>query len=311
MPNPSHRAATIPESEPERLLALRWLDVLDTLAELAYDDIVTLATTICRARIALVSLINSNRQWFKACIGLSVRETPRDQTFCAHTVLQPSTLMIVEDATLDPRFSSNPLVLGEPHIRFYAGTPIVTDEGHALGTVCVIDRVPRTLNAGQPAALEALARQTAALFELRQLSIRRGEEKRELQRKITHALSDSDSDDDTGTLKQNQRMGSIGQLIGGIAHDFNNLLQTIGTCLQLIDRQAADAQRVGRWTASGLSAVAHGAGLIAQLLAFSRRESPELEALCVTERIRGMRDLLACALGTDIRSRSGSNPKAS
>jgi signal transduction histidine kinase len=299
MQNPPHRAAPLPDNELQRLNALYAFDVLDTVHETAFDDIATLAATICRAPIALVSLIDRDRQWFKACIGLGVRETPRDQAFCAHAVLEPASLLIVEDTATDARFAGNPLVLGEPHIRFYAGAPIVSDEGLPLGTVCVIDRVPRSLSIEQQTALAALARQTSALLKLRRLGIQRGEEKRELQRKITDALTDDDHTH--GVLKQNQRVGSVGQLTGGIAHDFNNLLQTIGTCLQLVERKAQEPQQVQRWAASGLTAVTRGADLIAQLLTFSRQESPELETLCVTQSVRGMRDLLARSLGPEVQ----------
>ncbi|MDR5773948.1 MULTISPECIES: ATP-binding protein [unclassified Caballeronia] len=297
MPKSTHSGAAVPATEAERLYTLRSFDVLDSLPEPAFDDIATLAATICQSPIALVSLIDRDRQWFKACIGLGARETPRDQAFCAHAILEPTSLLVIEDATLDPRFRDNPLVLGEPHIRFYAGAPIVTDDGHALGTVCVIDREPRALSQEQCTALESLARQAAIMLKLRRMGIQRGEEKRELQRKITDALADDDAAHET--FKQNQRVGSVGQLTGGIAHDFNNLLQTISTCLQLVEHRAHDADQVRRWSANGLQAVTHGAALIRQLLTFSRQESVEQESLCVTRSVHGMKELLARVLGPE------------
>ncbi len=129
-----------------------------------------LATTLCDAPIALVSLVDRERQWFKACIGLDVQETHRDLAFCAHAILQPSDVLVVEDATTDPRFRESPLVLGPPYIRFYAGAPIRTEAGHAMGTVCVIDIWPRVLSEQQRRALLALARQTAALMQYRLVS---------------------------------------------------------------------------------------------------------------------------------------------
>ncbi len=157
--------------EPERLAALQALRVLDTLPEQAFEDIVQLASQICGTPVGLVSLVDEQRQWFKARIGLAAAHTPRDMAFCAHAINTPDTLMVVADAACDPRFRGNPLVTGEPNIRFYAGAPIVTPGGQALGTVCVIDTVPRELDAAQLGALQALARQASALFELRQRTL--------------------------------------------------------------------------------------------------------------------------------------------
>ncbi len=159
--------APSPRNEATRLAALHELGVLDTLPELLYDDIVLLAAQICGTPIGLISLVDSERQWFKASCGLSVDETSRDTAFCAHAIAAGSAVFVVEDAALDPRFCDNPLVTGAPHIRFYAGAPVVLPSGHALGTVCVIDTVPRVLGAAQLRALMALSRQVVALFELR------------------------------------------------------------------------------------------------------------------------------------------------
>ena len=158
--------APLPISEAARLDALRAYDVLDTAPELAFDDITLLAAQICGVPIAAVSLIDEQRQWFKSIVGLDVRETPRDSAFCAHTILQPD-LMLVPDAAADPRFSDNPLVTGSPSIRFYAGTPLTTPDGHALGSLCVIDRKPHTLTPAQQATLAALGRQIVGLLTLR------------------------------------------------------------------------------------------------------------------------------------------------
>ena len=157
----------LPLDEEERLYALRAYRVLDTAPELRFDDLTRLAAMVCEVPIAAISLIDDERQWFKSRIGLDATETPRDVAFCAHAILAPDTVMVVPDATRDPRFAANPLVLGGPRIRFYAGAPLVNDEGAAVGTLCVIDRTSRTLSEPQREALAALARQAVAQLELR------------------------------------------------------------------------------------------------------------------------------------------------
>lgn len=159
--------APLPQDESARLDALHQYAILDTLPEEAFDDLARLAATLCQTPIALVSLIDECRQWFKARIGLDVPETHRDLAFCAHAILQPDDLLIVPDTQLDPRFATNSLVTDAPHIRFYAGMPLITPAGYALGTLCVIDRVPRTLNTEQQQALQALARQVVNQLEMR------------------------------------------------------------------------------------------------------------------------------------------------
>lgn len=153
--------------ETRRLEILHSYKLLDTPAEPAYDDVVSMATIICDTPIALISLVDEDRQWFKARVGLESTETPRDQAFCAHTILQPTEIMEVRDARLDPRFANNPLVTGGPMIRFYAGAPVLSPSGAPLGTVCVIDRVPRVLTPHMASGLGALARQVGELLTLR------------------------------------------------------------------------------------------------------------------------------------------------
>ena len=161
--------ARIPENEAQRLAALRDYHILDTAAEQTYDDITALAAYICEVPIAVISLVDESRQWFKSKHGLTEVETPRDVAFCAHAILQTEP-MIVQDALKDTRFADSALVTRSPHIRFYAGFPLATPEGLALGMLCAIDRKPRQLSAEQHHAMQALARQVMALLELRRVS---------------------------------------------------------------------------------------------------------------------------------------------
>ena len=289
----------LPPDEERRLRALRRLRVLDSLPERLFDDIVLLASEICGTPIGLISLIDTDRQWFKARVGLDATETPRSHAFCAHAIMAPDQLMSVADATRDPRFAANPLVTGDPNIRFYAGAPVVTPEGEALGTVCVIDTVPRELTASQRAALQALARQTAALLQAREMTLEREEANQDLLRKITQALTDDD--DVHAGFRQRRRLATVGQLTGGIAHDFNNVLQTITGSLQLIERRADDSARVRRWAEGGLTAARHGAELTSQLLRFSRNHLPDARPVSVSRLVDGMREMLERALGPEMQ----------
>ncbi len=159
--------APLYHDEAARLAVLREYGVLDSLPEPQFDDIAFLASYICGAPIALVSLVDEDRQWFKAKVGIDVAETSRDVAFCAHAILHPSDLFVVPDALADRRFATNPLVREEPHIRFYAGAPLVSPEGMPLGTLCVFDHVPRMLSEAQTRALGALAREVVIHLELR------------------------------------------------------------------------------------------------------------------------------------------------
>jgi PAS domain S-box-containing protein len=160
-------AAEIPLDEKRRLRNLQSYRVLDTAADQAFDDFTLLATHTCGTPISLVTLVDEKRQWFKSKVGIELSETPRETSFCAHAILEPGEPFIVPDAHKDPRFSQNPLVTGDPHIRFYAGIPLVSPEGFALGTMCVIDRIPRQLSPSQLDCLRAIARQVIQQLILR------------------------------------------------------------------------------------------------------------------------------------------------
>src|SRR3954470_1341163 len=162
----AHMTAQAPTNEKKRLQVLWQYELLDTIPEEVFDDLTELAARICEAPIALISLIDEDRQWFKSKVGITVNETSRDISFCARAI-QQDDLFIIPDATQDARFANNPLVTSDPKIRFYAGAPLITPDGHALGTLCVIDKVPRELRTEQQQALRVLARHVMTQLELR------------------------------------------------------------------------------------------------------------------------------------------------
>lgn len=160
----------LPSNEHDRLQALADYHLLDSAPEQAFDDLTQLAAQICHCPIALVTCVDETRQWFKSRVGLDVTETPREHSFCAQAILEPANLLVVPDATLDARFADNPYVQGSPNVRFYAGAPLLTASGHAIGSLCVIDRAPRQLSDQQLAALRILGRQATYLLELGRVS---------------------------------------------------------------------------------------------------------------------------------------------
>ncbi|MBT8248915.1 MAG: sensor domain-containing diguanylate cyclase [Acidimicrobiia bacterium] len=189
--------ADLPANEAQRLATLVEYNILDTVPEAAYDDITALVSEICDVPIAAVSLIDDDRQWFKSRVGFDVDETPRDLAFCAHAILGDEVL-VVSDARNDERFADNPLVRGDLKIRFYAGAPLVTEQGDVLGTLCVIDHVERKLTDQQTRALRVLARQVMAQLELRRLIKEQAETSRRLEDANDRLRVASTTDDVSG-----------------------------------------------------------------------------------------------------------------
>lgn len=160
----------IPANEMERLSALYEHNILDSMPESDFDHITWIASELCQAPMSMISIIDRTRQWYKSKIGITGSETPREFSFCGHAILQPNEIFLVPDSRNDERFYDNPYVIGDPHVSFYAGVPLVTEDGYALGTLCVLDNQPKDLTDSQKRSLRALASQAAALLELRRKS---------------------------------------------------------------------------------------------------------------------------------------------
>jgi len=247
-PNDSDAGSEAELEEIDRQLLLGELGVLDTPPEQAFDDLVRIAARLCGTPIALVTLLDPDRQWFKANFGLAQRETPRAHAFCAHAVLEPNRLMVVEDASQDPRFASTPMVAGHPHLRFYAGAPLVLAEGVAVGTLCVCDTLPRQLDEGQRDALSALARQVMSLLELRrrnrkleELSARLLLAQRELQ--LANAMLTQDMLTDPLTGLANRR--ALENAIEGFAQGGYGREGSISVAMLDVDHFKAINDRLG------------------------------------------------------------------
>jgi len=163
----NNRFYPVPENEASRLKALQEYKVMDTLPEQAYDNFTKLASLICNAPIALITLLDEDRQWFKSRFGLERSEFPREDAICNYAILTPDDIMIINDAAQDARFADNPLVTSDPRVRFYAGVPLVTSSGEALGTICVFDNKPREITQDQLDALRVLSHEVMGQFELR------------------------------------------------------------------------------------------------------------------------------------------------
>ena len=205
--------------EAARLEALKSYNILDTLSEKDYDDITSLAATICKTPVSLITFLDETRQWFKSHHGVLVSETLREYAFCEHALYSPKEPLIVEDSRKDDRFADNPLVTGDPYVVFYTGMPLVTSDGHALGTLCVLDHQPRKLSDEQIKALETLSKQVMTLLEIRKSNMVLQKTKEELE----------------------IRNKELEQFASVVSHDIKAPLSGIVMANQILEEQYRDA----------------------------------------------------------------------
>lgn len=264
--------APLPDDEQERLEALRSYHILDTSAEQVFDDLTQLAAHICETPIALVSLVDEKRQWFKSRVGVDASETPRELAFCAHAILTPE-LFVVDNALEDERFADNPLVTADPNIRFYAGAPLRDPDGRGLGTLCVIDQVPRDLAPDQARALEALSRQVVSQLQLRKTLL----DQRDWNERLLTAKREAE---DASRTKS--------RFLAHMSHELRTPLNAIigfaNVLHKKVTRDQKSAMLLERISVNGT----HLLKLINNVLDLSKIEAQRMETKCETVDLGGL-----------------------
>ena len=253
-------SAPIPEHDVGRVATLYSYAILDTPPEPGYEDVTALAAYICSTPYSTITFVDEKRQWFKSEVGFGTNETGRADGFCACAVLQPET-MIVHDTLLDDRFAQNPFVVGGPQIRFYAGAPLVAPNGHILGTVCVFDSKPRTLDAAQVAALKSLSRQVMSLLQLR--------------------LKLAEQERTSAALMQSEKIAAVGRLASSMAHEINNPLEAVTNLLFLTRQKAVDSDSI-EWLEQAEKELRRIATVTKHTLRFHKQASSPQPITCLS-----------------------------
>lgn len=226
----------VPEDEGERLGDLYSYGILDSAPEGTYDDLTRLAAEICGRPMAAITFIDADRQWVKAEVGGGAQISPRSESFCAHAIVDPEDVLVVEDATEHPAFEGNPYVLDDPELRFYAGAPIRSYRGHGLGTVCVLDTEPGALDDGEEQALASLSRVVGLTLELRRMSRQLRRSNEDLERFAT----------------------AVSHHVGGLVHEVSASLRFVQNHAEPLDPEAQDQLAAAQWTTATLDRAVEG-----------------------------------------------------
>ncbi len=245
-----------PSNEQERLESLYSYELPDLLEQAEFDNLVQLASGICNTPISLITLLDTDKQWFKAKIGMEGNCTSKDISFCGHAINTPDEIFVIEDATKDERFADNPLVTGDPKIVFYAGVPIVTNEGYALGTICVIDRIPRRLEARQYKLLQGLSKQVVRLFELK---------------KTIKLLEDKE-------IELEQKIHSTCQYVNSIGHDVKMAFRNIEISTELLSKLDQGGEERAKHHGNIKKESSEGMGLINEVIKMAASEKRTKES---------------------------------
>jgi two-component system NtrC family sensor kinase len=261
------KTAPIPRNEAERLIDLLSYELLDTECEAAYDDLVRIASAVCDTPIALVSLVDADRQWFKAQVGLDAKQTSRDISFCGHAI-EGKDIFEIPDSQLDERFADNPLVTGEPKIKFYAGVPLINASGHALGTLCVIDKKSRILSGYQREMLLTLSRQVITHFELRKAHIENRDFGEELQRISKIVIDQNDK------LRYFEKLRALHEMSNRVSHEVNNPLASMMLSHAGIKRVTED-EKILKKLATAEKSAKQIASIVESLKLFTQMETSQ------------------------------------
>ncbi len=278
---------TLPYEENDRIIALKSYDILDSLPEPDYEAVTDLAAQICQTPIALISLLDDKRQWFKSNHGLGLRETPREFAFCSHTIATPAEPLIVADSRADERFADNPFVKGDPHVVFYAGMPLVDADGFVLGSLCVIDQIPKQLTQDQLSALKALAKQVVNLLHLRKANkaLQESEARyRQLSAQLDIQVQQRTRELQTSVQDLERSNANLQQFAYIASHDLQEPLRKILSFGDLLKSQYADqlagegVDHLNRMQ----TAASRMSTLIRDLLAYSRISTQQAKAASIS-----------------------------